>query len=428
MSSGVMLISRTRWRRPAFQTNLRRARAVHHDRFRIAQDAGVCRRRRPCGRARDVVGRRIERFVVGSDHDQRTVQARRELTVVVQVRVVDEGAGTRRREPHDEAAFRLDHRRQTADRRRSTRARRRSSCRAPSRASEWPSAPPDDSRRDLDRLVRGGAQAADRAHETCVWLGGASRPLSDEPARRLTSPTDRGSPIVSVSLRACRAASARGARRRAPSPGLDDGDAEDHACHARAGSCCRADRVRHSRAGVSSVDGQPALRRHVMHDVAVEEPVPFALRRPRHRHRPARWQQLRHDRRAGRRPRRLDRAAPSPRLSTVEVEAVQVHRVGLRAEIDDAPAHGLAERDRSAARWPATKPVDHERESRLQRRRRPRVGSSARDDLAELLRRQAGPLGDDEDAIRCAAPPAGSTTNAPASSRNGTGAPIVVAQ
>ena len=35
-------------------------------------------------------------------HDERAVEARRQLPVVVQVRVVDERAGARRRDPHEE--------------------------------------------------------------------------------------------------------------------------------------------------------------------------------------------------------------------------------------------------------------------------------------------------------------------------------------
>ena len=45
---------------------------------------------------------------------------------------------------------------------------------------------------------------------------------------------------------------------------------------------------------------------------------------------------------------------PSPSRVTREVEPVQVHRVGLRAEVDDAPAHRLADGGRRAARSTAT--------------------------------------------------------------------------
>src|SRR5262245_47582655 len=88
--------------------------------------------------------------------------------------------------------------------------------------------------------------------------------------------------------------------------------------------------------------GKTPLGRHVAHDVAVEEPVPLALRRPRHRHRAARWKQLRDD------PppvRVVLRDVPQsvPEAVHVEVEAVKMHRVGLRTEVDDAPPDPLAE-------------------------------------------------------------------------------------
>ena len=48
-----------------------------------------------------MVGRRIKRLVRVGD-DERPVESRGQLTVVVQVRVIDERAGARRREANDE--------------------------------------------------------------------------------------------------------------------------------------------------------------------------------------------------------------------------------------------------------------------------------------------------------------------------------------
>ncbi len=57
-----------------------------------------------------MVGRRIERLA-RLGHDERTVQAGRQLTKIVQVGVIDERPGARRRETNDEGAARIDHRR-----------------------------------------------------------------------------------------------------------------------------------------------------------------------------------------------------------------------------------------------------------------------------------------------------------------------------
>ena len=96
--------------------------------------------------------------------------------------------------------------------------------------------------------------------------------------------------------------------------------------------------------------------------------------------------------------------------------------------------HAIADADTSAARCAATtRPLIRNEHVRLQlqkRRARIVVPRKAR----ELLARQAGPLGDDEDAIAASdAATGGSTMNAPEScvssaARNGSGMPVVVAQ
>ena len=96
-----MLISLTRWRSPAFQTKTRRTLAVHHHWRR--RDQHVRRRRIEAVAADDqhVVGRR-DRTSLPAQRRSRAVESQRQLPLVVQVGVVHERAGARRREPHDE--------------------------------------------------------------------------------------------------------------------------------------------------------------------------------------------------------------------------------------------------------------------------------------------------------------------------------------
>ena len=58
----------------------------------------------------DVIRHRIE-VSIGVDHNHRTVQAQRQLPLIVQVRVVHERSRSGRRESHDERASGIDHRR-----------------------------------------------------------------------------------------------------------------------------------------------------------------------------------------------------------------------------------------------------------------------------------------------------------------------------
>src|SRR4029453_5325197 len=97
--------------------------------------------------------------------------------------------------------------------------------------------------------------------------------------------------------------------------------------------------------GRSALSETP-LRRHVICDMAVEKPIPSALRPPGHSHRRARTAQ-----------RRADASASGGGESGGgqgvnggvgrEVEPMEVHRVLLRAQIDDTPANilldGIAE-------------------------------------------------------------------------------------
>ena len=86
--------------RPSRQA--RRTLAVHHDRLGIVRDARLL--------GRDAASPEHDHVIVsgsnvspGVRHDERAVQTRRQLTEVVQVRVVDERARARRREADDEA-------------------------------------------------------------------------------------------------------------------------------------------------------------------------------------------------------------------------------------------------------------------------------------------------------------------------------------
>ena len=122
----------------------------------------------------------------------------------------------------------------------------------------------------------------------------------------------------------------------------------------------------------------------MVHDVAVEQPVPRTFRRPRHRHGAAGRQQLRHDATAVRVIEwRIAQAVAE--AVDVEVEAVQVHRVGLRTEVDDAPPDRLPELvGESLGRRPR-QPVDHERQARLEPDEH-FGGIVGRDDFTELPR------------------------------------------
>jgi len=88
--------------------------------------------------------------------------------------------------------------------------------------------------------------------------------------------------------------------------------------------------------------GEPASWRHVIHHVAVEEPVTLAHWCPGHRHRAGRLEQLRHDL-------MLLPLVEPPIAAAIalavdgEVEAVEMHRVRLGAQIDDAPVDRLVD-------------------------------------------------------------------------------------
>ena len=91
MSSGVMLISLHAMALAGLPDEPRRRLAVQDHRRR--RDEHVGRRRIESAAADDqhVVGRRIERLV-GIDHDHRTVESQRQLTLVVQMGVIHERA------------------------------------------------------------------------------------------------------------------------------------------------------------------------------------------------------------------------------------------------------------------------------------------------------------------------------------------------
>ena len=141
-SSGVMLMKPQPMRRAGGPDEARRRGPVQHHRRRRVVEAQASARSARRGRAPAGGRSPASKVAPGSTTSERAVEPRRELPVVVQVRVVDERAGARRREAHDERAARRDHRRAGAGRRRSSRARRRSSSRARCRASgsRWPRA------------------------------------------------------------------------------------------------------------------------------------------------------------------------------------------------------------------------------------------------------------------------------------------------
>ena len=129
----------------------------------------------------------------------------------------------------------------------------------------------------------------------------------------------------------------------------------------------------------------------------MKQPVAGPLGSPRHRHRRCRREELRHDRMPiggsdGRVPRTVADAV------NLEVEAVQVHGMRLRAQVDHAPARRLADAIRQALGRRPGEAVDHEREARLQPDE-DLPGIVGAHHLAELRRRQADPLGDDEHPI-----------------------------
>ena len=131
--------------------------------------------------------------------------------------------------------------------------------------------------------------------------------------------------------------------------------------------------------------------------MAVEQPVPRPLRLPHHRHRRAGRHQLGHDAwtLTGR---ETAIAHGIAEAFDLEVEAVQVHRVHLRAQVDDPPPHRLGELVVQAFGVRPGEPVDREAD----------VGADLQEggarivllqDLGQLGAREARPLGDDEDAI-----------------------------
>ena len=81
-----------------------------------------------------------------------------------------------------------------------------------------------------------------------------------------------------------------------------------------------------ARGWTASLRGEPASRRHMMHHVAVEQPVPFPFRSPFHGHRAAGGQHVRHDA-AAVSPRHRFIALSVARARHGEVEPVQVHGV-----------------------------------------------------------------------------------------------------
>ena len=127
---------------------------------------------------------------------------------------------------------------------------------------------------------------------------------------------------------------------------------------------------------------KPPLERHVVHDVTVEQPVPRTFRRPRHRHGAAGRQQLRDDATAVRVIEwRIAQAVAQ--AVDFEVEAVQVQRVGLRAEVDHAPADALPELVGESLGCRPRQAIDHEREPRLEPDEH-FGGHISRDDFTEL--------------------------------------------
>ena len=149
--------------------------------------------------------------------------------------------------------------------------------------------------------------------------------------------------------------------------------------------------------GVRAFSQRP-LRTDMLGNVAVKDPVAFALRHPGHRHRRPGVHQLGDNARF---PVGVERDVALTVAERVdgEIEPVQVHRMRLRAEIQDAPAHFFAEAIREAFGRRPGEAVDHERESRVQREERAADIIGVRK-LCELGARQAGPVGDDQDTIR----------------------------
>src|SRR6185295_14904066 len=134
---------------------------------------------------------------------------------------------------------------------------------------------------------------------------------------------------------------------RFPVLGSYNGDAEDHPGHP--GRVVRQCVMRAVRRRLPA-ETQPG--RYVRGDVAVEQPVAGALRRPRHRHRSAGRKKLGDDAwLQAVRERRVLRAIAE--TLDLEEETVKMHGMRLRAEVEHAPPNVLAEPVRQPlGRWP----------------------------------------------------------------------------
>ena len=129
----------------------------------------------------------------------------------------------------------------------------------------------------------------------------------------------------------------------------------------------------------------------------MKQPIADPLRPPRHRHRRARRHELGHDVWPLIGCVALIADAVADALD-IEIEAVQMHRVRLRGQIQDAPTHGLTDASGQALGVRPGEAVHEERGLRVERQKRDARIRCARDAF-QLSERQARPIGDDEHAV-----------------------------
>ena len=235
----------------------------------------------------DVVGRLVVGLVRFED-EHGAVQARRQLPPVVQVRVIHERAGTRRRETDDERRAGLDERRHAEP-------RAAEAVHAVVVAVELHAVPVNGRRfrqsihqRDLDRLA--ALQNERRPGNRHACAGGRL----PSPAARTRTPGRRRTVRAPTASRASSCAVGVGpaaAYSRLSSSMPTHRHAEDHPGHAGRGIVRIVVRRPSTPGGASRRrSGETCCRMWQWNSQ-----LPVARRHPAHRHRRARWHELRHD-------------------------------------------------------------------------------------------------------------------------------------
>ena len=305
----------------------------------LAIDHQRCRRHEHVGRRgidavlsdhHDVIHLRLVSLVVVDDQ-HRTVEPERQLSLVVKVRVVDERAAARRRESHHEGGIGLDHRRQLA-------LAAAPVVHAVVVGVELHSMP----------VHRGGlAEAVHHRdlhwfsafqHERRPWYGCRSERGRNPVAAEAETEARLIAGGAALHRERHPAGNGRGRGRRLGSRvrGIENPDTEDHSGHPGRGVVASVRLIGRGRST------QPSLGRDVMHQMTMKQPVAGPLRSPRHRHRRCRREEVRHDRMPiGGSDRSVSRSVAD--AVHLEVEAVQVHGMRLRAQVDHTPACRLAD-------------------------------------------------------------------------------------